>query len=277
MTRITALVVAYESSEFIAGCVESALASGVDRVVIWDNSPSDSTRLTVEAMANPDVEFHSDGSNHGFGGGMNRAFQFCNPDDHILLLNPDCVCVPEVVSALSQAIEDPRVGIAAPRMRYPDGRYGVAGGPSPTILKEFAAKTRIDELLPSAWREKILSSFPSRAGSGSYGQTLQAGDPIVVDWVSGFCCMIRAEVYRRVAGFDEDYFLYFEDVDLCKRIKDIGLDVLLVRSAEALHFESTSTSSRGKSSHYYRGLTTYFSKHGSPFQRLSSRFMEVKS
>jgi GT2 family glycosyltransferase len=93
---------------------------------------------------------------------------------------------------------------------------------------------------------------------------LVEGEAIPVDWVSGFCMMIRREVFDRISGFDEDYFLYFEDVDICRRTAREGFAVKLVRNVSALHLESTSTGPAGKSRHYYQGLSVYFRKHGSP-------------
>jgi len=82
-----------------------------------------------------------------------------------------------------------------------------------------------------------------------------------VAWVSGYCMLTRRTAFESVGGFDEDFFLYFEDVDLCARMRGEGWVVALVRDSVARHIESTSTRAVGKERLYRHGMCVYFSKH----------------
>lgn len=270
--KLIAVIVTYKSELLIRRCVEAALASGVDEVVIWDNSPDAETQQVVESLYSPDVRLFTDGTNRGFGGAINRAITAIGDDCTILLLNPDCIVNANCVLALRSRLVDPSVGLVAPRMKYPDGRFGFAGGPRPTMVKEFLAATHIDDLLPSKMRRGFVRAFGIMTGAGTgYSDSCSNGPAVDLFWVSGFCVMLRASVFRAVRGFDEKFFLYFEDVDLSIRIRLFGLRIVLERPAEALHFESTSTKLLGKSRSYRDGRRVYFRKHGSRSERLAVR------
>jgi GT2 family glycosyltransferase len=264
MASVAGIIVTYYSDDLIVECVEAALGSGVSRLIVWDNSPEGGSLRALEEITDPRLVLLSDGSNAGFGGAINKAYTHCLGFDHVLLVNPDCFITPKVLDYLVEALNDESTGIVAPRMTYETGQQGIAGGPFPSILKEFLAKLRIDEIVPASLKRKILRLFKSRANSASFYDSLVAGGPIAVDWVSGFCMMIRSELFSRLSGFDEQYFLYFEDVDICRRAADEGFAVKLVRDVSALHLESTSTNRVGKSSHYYRGLSVYLQKYSTP-------------
>lgn len=270
--ELIAIIVTYQSELLIQRCIEAAVASGVDRILIWDNSPDERTQDLVESLQSPVVQMFSDGTNHGFGGGVNRALHFLESDCTVLLLNPDCIVSSECVLALRAQVSDPGVGLVAPRMKYADGSSGFAGGPRPSMAKEVLAATRFDDFLPPNLRTRLIKAFGRITGAGSsYSDSCTPGLPVELFWVSGFCIMVRASVLRAIGGFDEDFFLYFEDVDLSIRVRQQGLRVVLERRAEALHFESASTKLIGKSNSYRDGRRVFFDKHGSQSQRLAIR------
>ncbi|MRH29153.1 glycosyltransferase [Microbacterium sp. SYP-A9085] len=268
-----ALIVVYQSQQTLRQCVDAAITSGVERVVIWDNSPRPVAEPALRSRRSSHVTIFHDGKNLGFGAAMNRAFDQVEPrpDEEVLLLNPDCIASYDALQRMSSTLSSPGIGIVGPRMHYADGRAGISGGTKPTLIKEALAQTRVDDLLPDRARQWAVNTITRRRGSGGYGDTLVQGDPIQVDWLSGFCMLMRAETYRSVRGFDEDFFLYFEDVDLCERIRQSGLACVIDRRTQLLHYESTSTSMAGKSALYRAGMWTYFSKHGNPFERAIAR------
>ncbi len=275
MRDITAIIVTYDSQDLIEDCIRTALKAGVNRILVWDNSPTDATRVVIDSLGVPAVQTFWDGLNHGFGGGVNRAVRMGDDLDLLLLLNPDCLCEKSALSQMEKEISRTEVGITAPRMVYEDGSVGIAGGPYPSILKEILALSRLDDLVPQRCRRNLLRLFPSRMGSGSYGDAMDLGAPLVVDWVSAFCALTSMEIFTLVEGFDEDFFLYFEDVDLCARIGAKGYVSLLVRNAAATHFESTSTSGNGKSKHYRHGLRLFLKKHGNKLDNAAAMLFRV--
>lgn len=273
VSKISAIIVAYNSEKLIMRCLNAALEAGVSNVYVWDNSPSRGSIAVLADIQDERLTLLSDGYNHGFGGGINRTLERGITDDLVLLINPDCFVTAEVTRELSLILEDANTAVAAPRMVYENGLPGIAGGPFPTVAKEFLGKLRVDEIVPRRLKLRLLGLFASRTNGSSLSDSLVEGDPIAVDWVSGFCMMLRKDVLMELRGFDEDYFLYFEDVDVCRRAIAAGYTVKLARRTSALHLESTSTSAVGKSAHYYRGLTVYMSKHGTRRQIRAAKLL----
>lgn len=265
---IVGVVVTYNSQQSINECLTSALESGVEKVLLWDNSPTPETR---DAVAQKDyqgrVEILGNQGNLGFGEANNRALEQVEDQDTVILINPDCIVNADCIRELVSATRTEGVGLVAPRMRYEDGSFGYSGGARPRLLKELLALTEVDEILPSRVRSRIVDILTSRRGAPSYTSSTMAGEPLEVDWVSGFCIGAIAGVLRRVGGFDSDFFLYFEDVDLSLRVKSLGLTNFIVRDVSALHYESTSMTRHRKSKQYTRGMWTYFLKHGSFLER----------
>lgn len=263
-----AIVVGFRSEAVIGECIAALIAVPNLRVFVWDNSPDPATRSAIEKIGSDRVTVLSDGQNHGFGGGVNRAVAAVHAaiagDTNLLVVNPDCVVTPNVVERLHARVSLDDAGMVAPRMRYPDGRVGFAGGPWPSLLKEVAAATRLDDLLPVALRNKIIAGGGRILGrQNTLADSLREGSELEVDWVSGFCFAIRSDLFTAIEGFDEDYFLYYEDVDLARRVKARGYRNLILRDVEALHYESTSTRGVGKSKVYWQGFATYCTKHKS--------------
>lgn len=262
---VTAILVAYNDPSRLRTCVASVASAGVGRVVVWDNSEDSAARAQIAALATDAVRVKGNGSNLGFGAGVNRAVEGVH-SVLILLINPDCEidadCLEAMVGRFSGSSD---LGVVAPRMRYRDGSFGFAGGGTPTVLKEILAATKLDDLVPRRVRSRVLKvgyrlRDPLRR-QASMQATSEEGGPVEIAWVSGFCMMMPTAVFRALGGFDEEYFLYFEDVDLCERVTAAGYRVVVDRTVSALHEESTATAAAGKSSHYWRGLATYLEKH----------------
>lgn len=264
--KITAIIVCYQSDNLIMECLTAVLATAVSKVIIWDNDPTGTVRDKISPYKDSSVAYHADGNNWGFGGGVNRAIKYADTDSAYLLVNPDCFVTPEAVEKLAAEASRPSTGVVAPRMHYLDGSPGITGGPFPTVRKELGSLTNIDHYLPKKLRKLVLSKL-GRSTGGSYHDSMVVGPTTDMDWVSGFCLLITPRAFREVGGFDERFFLYFEDVDICRRVAAAGFKVRLIRDISVLHLESTSTSLSGKSRHYWTALRMYFRIHGNKFQR----------
>jgi GT2 family glycosyltransferase len=150
--------------------------------------------------------------NTGYAGGMNAALKYAAAETaakYVLLLTPDALVAPETIAQLVAALDaEPGAGIAGPVVVYREGRDRLIG-----------AGGAIDH---------------RRVRAPLY-RSLQGTEPYAVDWIDGCCMMLRLEVVRAVNGFDERYFLYFEETDLCCRVTRGGWRVLLVPGAEVVH------------------------------------------
>ncbi len=271
---ITAIVVAFGAVDLLRRCIDHLHESGVSRIIVWDNSQSARDRYVIDSMASLQVTVLRSGVNEGFGRGNNRAVALAD-SDHVLLVNPDCMVNAVGLVHMAETLTgDSTVGVVAPRMRYADGTRGFAGGGRPSLCKELLAATRIDDFVGARHRRRLIALFERLAGRSSGGllDTIASGGPVTLHWVSGFCLLLRRIDYAKIGGFDDRYFLYFEDVDLCERLSREGRSVVLDRRAEMLHFES-STATGTKSAHYWGGLATYFSTHGAPIRSVVARMM----
>jgi GT2 family glycosyltransferase len=140
--------------------------------------------------------------------------------DWLLLLNPDVTLAPDFLDrALDRTLElgrqEPAAGIVGFGLRDPDGSPQPSAGPFPTL-----AGTLSRLLLPRPWRKYYL-----RADAG----------PRRVDWVTGCCLLVRRTCWEDLGGFDPAFFLYYEDVDLCRRARQRGWDVWYDPSLTAVH------------------------------------------
>jgi N-acetylglucosaminyl-diphospho-decaprenol L-rhamnosyltransferase len=271
--RVAAIVVAYNSSRDLPTSLGCLAVLALERVVVADNASTDDSaavawRWTRHVLSRP---------NDGFGRATNAAVATVPDVQAYLLFNPDCRITSDNYQRLVDALAaDPRLGVVAPLMRYPDGRYGIASGSEPTMAKEWLAALRIDHLVPGRLKRALSGSarLRSRIRMLDYVAVEPTPETRPVDWVSGFCMLVRADAFRAVGGFDERFFLYFEDVDLCARLRAAGGGVASVGASVAEHQESTSTSTVGKLRLYRAGMRVYFTHHGTRAQRLLARALE---
>ncbi|MGI8791710.1 MAG: glycosyltransferase family 2 protein [Acidimicrobiales bacterium] len=230
-----ALIVNWNAGTHLLDCVRSLQAEGVTDIVVADNGSTDGS-LRDLAAAEPSVVAFETGANLGFGGGVNRAAarsadlgEGCD----LLVLNPDVVMGPGSVKAMMAAAESTaRVGVVGPRIDTPDGMLYPSARTFPSLRDSIG-----HAFLGMVWPTNPFTRR-YRMLDWDHGQR---GD---VDWVSGSCFLIRAAAWRDVEGFDEAYFMYAEDVDLCWRVRRAGWDVVYEPEAVVVHVQGLSTSRR---------------------------------
>jgi GT2 family glycosyltransferase len=265
--RVAAIVVAYNSARELPLSLGCLSALPLDRIVVIDNSSTDNS-IEIAKQYTPYV---TSLPNVGFGAAINAAAASLSNVDAYFLLNPDCHLTDKSFALLTDALtDDPRLGLVAPLMRYPDGRYGISSGSEPSMAKEWLAALRIDHLVPRRLKSYLARSTLMRKRFRMLDYLVVEPTPQTraVDWVSGFCMLVRASAFRELGGFDPRFFLYFEDIDICKRLRANGWGVASVGASVAEHKESTSTSTVGKRQLYRSGMVVYFARHGTRFQRL---------
>jgi GT2 family glycosyltransferase len=167
-------------------------------------SPAD-FRFPIEIIRNP--------SPKGFGANHNAAFSRAG-GSHFCVLNPDIRLTADPFPPLLAALGDPTVGVVGPLVRSESGEIEPSFRRYPT---------------PAYILRKALLGAPA---TPEYA----IGDaPISPDWIGGMFMLFRSETYREIVGFDERYFLYYEDVDICARLRRRGYDVRLVPAASVIH------------------------------------------
>lgn len=228
--RVSGVVVNYKAAELAVRCVRSLRAAGVEDVVVVDNDSGDGVEHLVR-----DVRFVQTGANLGFGGGANRGAAASDPDNDVLLVsNPDVEVEPGAVKAMVAVLEEhPEVGIVGPLIQDPSGQVY----PSPRIFPGLV------DAVGHAFVGLVKKDnrFTRRYRMLDFDRTTSSTD---VDWVSGSCFVIRRSVWDALGGFDESYFMYAEDVDLCWRARQSGWRTAFEPAARVVHMQGASTDQR---------------------------------
>jgi len=192
--------------------------------VVVDNASSDGSTAAVHGVA-PNVRLIANQTNLGFARGTNQGLA-ATSGERVLLMNPDCRLAPGAVEALASELDRfDRCAIAGPRIVNPDGSVqGSARGDPDMLTGLFGRAGLVRRLFPglSVSRRNVVD-LPETA------------DSVEVDWVSGACMLARRQALGQVGGFDERYFLYWEDADLCRRLRGRGFHVRYVPRAQAIH------------------------------------------
>ena len=244
--RITAVVVTHDSAAVIESCLSKLAAAAPTRgldVRVVDNASRDDSAAVAERLLGAGAVIRLR-ENRGFAAGVNAVLSGFS-GEWLAVLNPDLDVPPGALDRLADALERwPRAGLAGPRVRRPDGGVERTAGYLPTLARERAHALFLDRLLG---REGRVAHLPPRDGP--------------VEWLSGCAWLLRGTAVRAVGPLDEAYFMYFEDVDYCRRLLDAGWQVLAVPEVEVVHaFGRGSTGSDALPADGGGALLRYFRK-----------------
>ncbi len=219
MIQLSALLVTYNSSTTIEACLESLLPE-LDAVngeaIVVDNHSTDNTPELLEAFASKHSTLQVDLSrvNRGFAIGNNQALQNAR-GEHILILNPDTILQPGTLKALLEELEkDTQIGIVAPQLQFPDGRLQKTCRRFPSHMDVVYNVFGLSKMFPDSKRFNgwKMGDFDHR-------------EPCQVDQPAGAALLVRGDLLRELKGFDPNFPMFFNDVDLCKRIKESGYEI----------------------------------------------------
>jgi N-acetylglucosaminyl-diphospho-decaprenol L-rhamnosyltransferase len=253
---LTVVVVNYNTGDYLARCLRSAWEAAGDariEMVVVDNASADgSAERAVAAI--PEARLIANRTNRGFAAAANQGIR-ASTAPFVLLLNPDAEILAGTLGGfLKVAAEHPRAGALGPMVRDPDGTVYPSARKVPTLLEGLG--------------HSFLGPFVPNRFSRSY--TMADWDRSTerrVEWVSGSCMLLRRAALLETGAFDEGYFLYVEDVDLCTRLRMAGWDVLYSPELEVIHIGGVSTggyASRRMTLEHSRSIYRYFVKFGSP-------------
>jgi N-acetylglucosaminyl-diphospho-decaprenol L-rhamnosyltransferase len=220
---ISAVIVSYNSADYLPDCLRSLRSEGVDEIVVVDNASSDGSVEVVRA-ADPAVSVVETGANLGFGSAANRGVA-ATAGEYVLILNPDTVVEPGTAKALSEALDrDPGLAVVGPRMENLDGTLypSVRRFPEMAVAFGHAFLGLVWPANPATRRYRMLDWDHERPAAD-------------VDWVGGACMLVRRSAFDLIGGFDEAYFMYVEDVDLCWRLGQAGWRIGYEPSARVVH------------------------------------------
>jgi N-acetylglucosaminyl-diphospho-decaprenol L-rhamnosyltransferase len=247
---VHAVVVSYRSADTLRGCVEPLTAMPGVAVTVVDNaSPDDS----VATIADLDVDIVRSPRNGGFSYGCNLGAARASAP-FLLFLNPDARIEPAALEALLDALRaDPGVGLVGPRLLEPGDELAFSVRRFPSNGTTFAQALFLHRLWPQArWSDELVRD------AAAYDHDHD------VEWLSGACMVIRRDLYESIGGFDERFFLYSEDTDLCRRVWDAGRRVRFVSGAVVRHVGGASSGAGETQPILARSRVLYARKHDRP-------------
>jgi N-acetylglucosaminyl-diphospho-decaprenol L-rhamnosyltransferase len=220
--RVGAVVVNHNAGSALLTCIASIRLAGVTDIVVVDNDSSDDS-LVALSSADPAVGVVRVGSNPGYGTAVNRGREYLS-DEYVLVCNPDLEIDAKAVLRLVECLDaDREVGVVGPGVFEMNGETYPSARSFPDV--------------PNALGHALFGMFrPDNRFTVRYKMRAVAlGEPSEVDWVSGACFMVRGLAYDSVGGFDEKFFMYVEDLDLCWRLRRAGWRVRYEPSAHVVH------------------------------------------
>jgi GT2 family glycosyltransferase len=206
---VTASIVSHGHGIMVRGVVEDLLGCPeVTRVVVTQNVPE-----KTEYPEDDRVEVIRNAESQGYGANQNAAFTTAS-SPFVCVLNPDIRLKENPFPQLLKAFDDPSVALVAPKIISPDGSEEDSARKFPTL------------------RDLLSKAFGLH--DGTYLEKPENG-LIYADWLAGMFLLLRGDVFQKVKGFDEKFFLYYEDVDLCWRLRRDGFQVVQDRSVSVFH------------------------------------------
>jgi len=266
MTPFAVAIVNYNTREHLRACLTTVQPEAPSEMVVVDNASSDGSVEMVQANY-PRVILCANKVNLGYGPAANQAVARCTTK-YALLLNSDTLLQPGALQALAAYLDShPRAAIVGPRLVNPDGTPQVSCYPFPTPLNTFLGNTTLSRLISyvPALRDHYLPTWPHTSAR-------------VVPWVKGAALALRREAFEAVGGFDESFFMYSEETDLCFRLSAAGWQVYFAPVTTVVHTGAASTTQlrTDMAVQFFVSLRKFYQRHYSR-TRLAELVVIVKS
>jgi GT2 family glycosyltransferase len=245
--KISVLIVTFNNAHTIIDCIDSLERQSFKdfEVLIKDNNSTDSTLDLIKQYN--DIVVCSSRKNEGFASAVNYLSSKAN-GEYLFMLNPDCICPPETLEILYE-FEKNHHGVISPLLVYPDGRLQPSARTFPNYKNIlFSRRSPLYRL--------------GLAGTKKAGY-IQPDTPAKVQAVSATALFMTKKVFNSVGGFDERFFLYLEDIDLCLRLGAQDVAIWYLPTLKIQHSLGASSSESRVRSIYYHHLSMliYFKKH----------------
>jgi GT2 family glycosyltransferase len=264
MVRVSVIIVSYNSGRFLPECLASVFGQSGEvplETILVDNHSTDGSPAMVRERF-PDVRLIANDRNTGFARANNQGITE-STGGYLLFLNPDTRLLPGALWAMVQRLDAlPSAGCLGPRLLNGDGSLQRTGVSFPRLWNVLAETFFLDELLP---------------GSRLFGRHRQLyADPEierVVEYLQGSCLLMRREALETSGPFDEEYFMYFEENDLCCRLREHGWTTVYSPAASVVHYGGSGAGYYGEErlAHFHRSYLLYLKKHMGLVRRIAFR------
>jgi GT2 family glycosyltransferase len=218
---VDVVIVSYNSSDHLRSCVEPLLSTGELNVIVVDNASTDQSLGTIADLP---VTVAAEAVNRGFAHGCNRGWRLGRAP-YVLFLNPDAQISPAAIRTLVDVLNgDMSIGIVGPRIVNEDGSLALSQHRFPRVRSTFSEALYLHHLWPGrAWSSETVWDLDR------YAQSCD------VEWLSGACLLVRRDLVERLGGFDEAFFMYSEDTELCRAAWSCGFRVRYEPASVAVH------------------------------------------
>ncbi|MFH0930213.1 MAG: glycosyltransferase family 2 protein [Candidatus Moraniibacteriota bacterium] len=246
--KLTIQIVNFRSRHYLRKCLfsigENLPAGNETEILIVNNDEEALDEISDDLKNKLNLQIIETRKNIGFGRGHNAGFER-SQGEYVLFLNPDTKILSGALQALLDVFaKDEKIGIAGP------------------LLVDSAGKIHPDCF---GARHTPLSTIKRKIFKRNSRQFRVGEEIFETDWISGGAMLARRDVFEEAGGFDENFFMYFEDADLCLRAKKLGLKIMVNPEASVFHESGKSfVSEREKKRHYYASQDYYLRKHFGP-------------
>lgn len=257
---VSIILVNYNGAEILLDCLNS-IQKFIDipnyEIILVDNASSDGS-VELVAANYPHIRLVKEIENRGFGAGNNIGAKFAT-GEFLFLLNTDTVLISNILPHLIQLMQaDSQVGIIGPKLLNPDGSLQISVSPALGIKGEYEARQRHQAYQNVSQQSLIEQKF----------QEIQE-----VDIVVGAAFFIRSSLFHDLGGFDEKFFMYFEESDLCQRAQYRGYKIIYTPDVSLIHLKGYSIQKAANimAIEYRRSQIYYYQKHRPLWEQLILR------
>ena len=249
--RVAVAVVSFNAREDLRRCLTSVVAAKPVEIVVADNASSDASVELVRTCF-PAARLIVNELNRGYGAAANQAIAACTTPT-ILLLNSDVIIAPDTPAALGHYLaEHPTAAVAGPRLVNSDGSLQRSAYPFPSVADTFFGESGLHLLVRRIplLRERFWRSW-------SHDESRR------VPWLLGAALAIRRAPFDAVGGFDETFFMYGEEVDLCRRLAAEGFETHYAPVTTVVHLGGSSTrlEAQAMRREYLVSMRRYLARH----------------
>lgn len=247
--NLSIIIINYNLAKEIEDCLKSILNTldshkefQFEIIIVDNNSPDKKLPDTEKKFKHNDIYFYYLNENIGFGKGCNFGFSKAK-GEFICFLNPDTILKENIFTQILEEFNhDISIGIIGPKQQIRKPFFDFSAGYSPKIIFELFNLIGLGVFLEGAIMHfKVKNNMR----------------PIQVNWILGACIIIKSDLFKSLDGFDKDYFMFFEEVDLCKRVLNKGYKVMYEPQLKIHHIGSVS----GKKDYTLYTIRTYSSKY----------------
>ncbi len=226
MVDVSVVIVNYKLKEKAINCLKSIYEADYGNyqfeVILVDNDSNDGIKKEVKDRF-PQVNFIQTGANLGMGKGNNIGLKKAS-GEYLLILNPDIIVQKDSIKKMCDRFKrDKNVGMLGPKLLYPDGDHQDSCFRFPEILTPVYRRTPLGKFFLNNIDKFLMREY-------------NMNTEVEADWLMGSCLLTSRSVLDEVGMFDDRFFMYFEDTDLCRRIKEVGLKVLYYPDVSIYHY-----------------------------------------